>query len=108
MQIKVKWVAAAVVLGLASVAGATDAEARQFTVTMANMNFGRVPTDARVGDTIIWANDDSVEHTATARDGSFDLHILPGKRGRTVLTKKGKLTVICLMHPMMRTTLKVS
>jgi plastocyanin len=95
-------------VGLAGFPGAAEAQARQFTVTMGNMNYGQVPKDAKVGDTIIWVNQDTVEHSATAKDGSFDLRLLPGKRGRTVLKKAGNLAIYCVMHPMMRTTLKVA
>lgn len=81
---------------------------REFTVTMDNMVFGRMPTGAKVGDVIIWVNNDTVQHTATARDGSFDVRLQPGKRGRTVLGKAGNLAIYCIYHPMMRTTLRVA
>jgi len=81
---------------------------REITVVMDNMVFGRMPTDAKVGDTIIWVNNDTVQHTATARDNSFDVRLQPGKRARTVLTKAGNLAIYCIYHPMMRTTLRVA
>ena len=81
---------------------------RQFTVVMDNMNFGSVPQDARVGDVIIWDNRDTVQHTATARDGSFDVRLQPGKKGRTVLRRAGDLAIYCIYHPMMRATLKIA
>jgi len=93
---------------LAMPASAQEASGgREFTVTMDNMVFGRVPADAKVGDTIIWVNNDTVQHTATARDNSFDVRLQPGKRARTVLSKAGNVAVYCIYHPMMRTTLKV-
>ena len=98
--------------GLAWWSGSAGAQApakpREFTVVMDNMVFGRMPTDAKVGDVIIWDNQDTVQHTATARDGSFDLRLQPGKKGRTVLTKAGNLAIWCIYHPMMRTTLRVA
>jgi plastocyanin len=97
--------AAALVLNLAMPA---QAVAREFTVTMGNMSYGKLPGDAKVGDTIIWVNGDTVEHSATAKDGSFDVRLLPGKRGRTVLSKAGTVQVYCVMHSMMRGTLKVA
>lgn len=93
-----------------SIAGPTagaQATPQQFTVIMDNMAFGRLPTGAKVGDTIIWVNQDTVEHSATARDGSFDLRLQPGRRGRTVLGKSGNIAIYCVMHPMMRATLRV-
>ena len=81
---------------------------REITVVMDNMVFGRMPTDAKIGDTIVWVNNDTVQHTATARDGSFDVRLQPGKRARTVLSKAGSLAIYCIYHPMMRTTLRVA
>jgi plastocyanin len=81
---------------------------REIVVVMDNMNFGRLPTDAKIGDVIIWDNRDTVQHTATARDGSFDVRLQPGKKGRTVLRKAGSLAIYCIYHPMMRATLSVS
>ena len=81
---------------------------REIVVVMDNMNFGRLPTGAKVGDVIIWDNRDTVQHTATARDGSFDVRLQPGKKGRTVLRKAGNLAIWCIYHPMMRGTLRVA
>ena len=103
----------AIVLGgLAWWGASADAQApakgRAFTVIMDNMVFGKMPGDAKVGDVIVWDNRDTVQHTATARDGSFDVRLQPGKKARTVLKKAGNLAVWCIYHPMMRTTLKVA
>ena len=81
---------------------------REFVVVMDNMNFGRLPAGAKVGDVIVWDNRDTVQHTATARDGSFDVRLQPGKKGRTVLRKAGDIAIYCIYHPMMRATLKVA
>jgi len=81
---------------------------REIVVRMDNMNFGRLPADARVGDVIVWDNRDTVQHTATARDGSFDVRLQPGQKGRTVLRKAGSIAIYCIYHPMMRATLKVA
>ena len=81
---------------------------REIVVVMDNMNFGSLPKDAKVGDVIVWDNRDTVLHTATARDGSFDVRLQPGKRGRTVLSRAGNIAIYCIYHPMMRTTLKVA
>ena len=98
--------------GLAWWSGSAGAQApakpREFTVVMDNMVFGKMPRDAKVGDVIVWDNQDTVQHTATARDGSFDVRLQPGKKARTVLKKAGSLAVWCIYHPMMRATLKVA
>lgn len=100
--------AALAALLLAGSPGLAQNGPREYTVVMDNMVYGRMPAGAKVGDTIIWVNNDSVEHSVTARDGSFDLRLLPGRRGRTVLRTAGNLRIYCIMHPMMRTALSVA
>jgi plastocyanin len=79
----------------------------EYSVSIANMAYGPVPSGLRVGDSILWVNKDSVPHTVTARDHSFDLRIGPGQRGRLDLTKAGTFQVYCIFHAPMRTTLTV-
>ena len=92
----------------ASAPSAAQNQPRQITIVMDNMVFGRLPSDAKVGDVIIWDNRDTVQHTATDRAGSFDVRLQPGRKGRTTLRKAGNLAIYCIFHPMMRTTLKVA
>jgi plastocyanin len=61
---------------------------------------------ARVGDTIEWANDDVVAHTATAK-GSFDVNVLPQRRGRACLTTPGTFAYICRFQANMRAEILV-
>jgi plastocyanin len=79
--------------------GTKPRAAKVFTVTLNSMVFGAAPVDLRVGDTIIWANDDIFDHTATADDSSFDVNIKSGTRVRTRLTKVGEVAFYCRYHP---------
>lgn len=99
-----------VAVGAASIAAAANSQAapHQFTVTMSNMTYGALPTDAKVGDTIVWVNRDTVPHTVTARDHSFDLRVAPGQSGRMTLQRAGTIPIYCVFHMMMRGTLKVA
>ena len=81
---------------------------RQVTVKLANMSYGRIPTDLKVGDTIIWVNGDTVQHSITARDKSFDLRLNPKQSAKLTLSKAGTIQIICIYHPTMRGTLKVA
>ena len=104
--------ALAIAASMACFASAASSEPqsapREIVVVMDNMNFGRLPNDAKVGDVIVWDNRDTVQHTATARDGSFDVRLQPGRKGRTVLRSAGNIAIYCIYHPMMRATLKVA
>lgn len=104
------WISAALaglVLATSSVAGQTSSPGKTYVVTMTNMSFGGLPAQAKVGDTIIWNNNDTVQHSATARDGSFDYRLQPGQKARTVLKKKGTLRIDCIYHPTMRGSMKI-
>jgi plastocyanin len=100
--------AATALASLALGTAAPAAPAQTYTVTMANMSYGAIPSGLKVGDTIVWVNRDTVLHTATARDHSFDLRIAPGKSARLVLAKSGNIAFFCIFHAAMRGTLTVA
>ncbi len=65
------------------------------------LSFGAQPIVAHVGDVIEWSNRDFVAHTVTARDGAFDVVILPGKTAQTAVRHAGKIPFYCRYHPTM-------
>ena len=89
-------------------AGAAEAAGRQHVVTMDNMRYGRIPSDLKVGDTIVWVNRDSVPHTVTARNKAFDIRLNRGQSAKMTLRKAGSFPFYCIMHPAMLGTLTVS
>lgn len=89
-------------------AGAGPALAADHVVAIANMSYGRLPTDIKVGDTITWVNRDTVPHTVTARDKSFDLRLAPGRKGTITAGKPGSFPFYCIYHATMRGVLKVA
>jgi plastocyanin len=103
-------VSIAAVLALSGALPVTAAAAagREAVVTMANMNFGQMPSGLKVGDSVVFVNRDSVPHTITARDHSFDLRVGPGQRGRVTLAKAGTIPIYCILHSQMRGTLSVA
>ena len=105
MAAKVSVIAAAA-FATAVPAGAAAA-GQQFVVPIANMAYGAIPAGVKAGDSIVFVNKDSVPHTVTARDHSFDLRIGPGQRGRLNLTKAGTFQIYCIFHAPMRGTLTV-
>jgi plastocyanin len=96
--------------GVSSGAFAADAPAaaHQYTVTIANMAFGKLPASLKVGDTITFVNNDAVPHTVTARDHSFDLRLAPRKSDKLTLKKAGSFPFYCIYHVAMKGTLTVA
>jgi plastocyanin len=80
---------------------------RSHVVVIDAMKFGAVPQSIRAGDRITWVNQDMFRHTATARDGSFNVDLQPGQRKSATVRKAGAIAVICRYHPGMRTILRV-
>jgi plastocyanin len=90
---------AAVALGMpgspASPAATTQA------ILMKGIAFAPNQVTVHVGDTLEWANQDIVAHTATARDKSWEVNILPGRNGSMVMKAPGRFDYICRYHPNM-------
>ena len=80
----------------------------EYTITLGNMDYGSAPSSLKVGDTITFVNHDTVIHSVTARDHSFDLRINPGRSAKLTLMQAGRIQIYCLFHPNMRTTLNVA
>lgn len=87
---------------------ALPAKAATLHRSIHDMSFGASPISVHTGDVIEWTNNDFVAHTVTARDGAFDVTIPPGKTGRTILAKSGKVAFFCRFHPTMTGTIDVA
>lgn len=84
----------------------TSQSQRVHVIVMDKMAFGPMPTGVRAGDIIEWVNHDIFEHSATARDGSFDVDLKPGATAHMTATS-GSFAFFCKFHPTMRATLEV-
>jgi plastocyanin len=92
----------------AQAAAATPA-AGPITVGMAGSQFGPATADVKVGDTVVFKNDDAIAHTATATEGaSFDSRTMePGATFEYVAKRAGTVSYVCEFHPGMTGTLTV-
>ena len=63
------------------------------------MEFGPLPAPLAVGDTVEWVNDDIFQHTATARNGAFDIDLKPGGKGRMILKRPDRSSSIAATTP---------
>ena len=64
-------------------------------------------TSSKVGDTIECINKDFFAHTATARNGDWDVNLPPKKNGSLILKKAGTVEYFCRFHPNMKASLVV-
>jgi plastocyanin len=83
------------------------AHAATIQITMENLVISPAEVSAKVGDTIEWINKDVLVHTATARNGDWDISLPPKKSGSLVLKKAGTVDYYCRFHPNMKATLAV-
>jgi plastocyanin len=81
---------------------------RSVKVEIANFEYSPDPVQVEVGGKVIWQNEDSVAHTATADDGSFDTgEIDEGKLKSESFKTPGTFTYHCEIHPQMHGTIEV-
>lgn len=85
-----------------------SAQAATIQITMENLVFSPAEASAKVGDTIEWINKDIFAHTATARNGDFDVTMPPKKTVTSVVKKAGAIEYYCRFHPNMKATLTVA
>ena len=91
-----------------TLAMSVSAHAATIQITMENLVISPAEATAKVGDTIEWINKDIFAHTATARNGDWDLTMPPKKTITSVLRKAGTVEYYCRFHPKMKATLMVA
>jgi plastocyanin len=89
-------------------AACVPARAATIEITMQNLEISPTVVSAKVGDTIEWTNKDVLLHSATARNGDFDVNLPPKKTGSVVLKKVGTVDYYCRYHPNMKATIDVA
>jgi plastocyanin len=96
-------IVAALMLG-----ASVSARAETIQISMGNLEIAPTEVAAKVGDTIEWVNKDVFAHTATARNGDFDVELPPKKTGTLVLKKAGTVDYYCRFHPNMKAVLTIA
>ncbi len=85
------------------------AQYSQNVVTMQNLQF--IPSQITIpaGETITWNNQDSVPHTVTLDNGSWDSGVVqPGHSVSTMFPTQGTYTYHCRIHPFMHGNIVVT
>ena len=85
-----------------------SAHAATIQITMENLVVSPLEANAKVGDTLELINKDVLAHTATARNGDFDVTMPPKKTVTYVLKKAGAIEYYCRFHPNMKAVLNVA
>ena len=97
--------AAVALLSLATIA--VPAHAATIQIVMENLVILPAETSVKTGDTIEWINKDVFAHTATARNGDFDVMMPPKQTVTSVVKKAGTVEYYCRFHPNMKAVLKI-
>jgi plastocyanin len=77
-------------------------------ISMENLVISPAEASAKVGDTVELINKDIFAHTATAKNGDFDVTMPPKKTVTMVLKKAGSVDYYCRFHPNMKATLTIA
>ena len=97
-------------LPLALVALAHAAVAGEFQVSQANKAFSTAELKIKVGDTVVFTNNDSFAHNtfSLSETKSFDLGSFgQGQSRKVTFDKPGSVDVECALHPGMKMTVLV-
>jgi plastocyanin len=95
------------ITALVLTAMAVPSHAATIQIVMQNLEISPAEVSARVGDAIEWINKDVFAHTATAKNGDFDVTLQPNKSSSFVLKNAGNVDYYCRFHPNMKATLKI-
>src|ERR1700748_876237 len=85
-----------------------SAQGATIQTTMETLVIAPAEATAKVGDTIELINKDIFAHTATARNGDFDVTMPPKKTVTFVLKKAGTVEYYCRFHPNMKATITIA
>ncbi|HZQ11191.1 MAG TPA: cupredoxin domain-containing protein [Pseudolabrys sp.] len=87
---------------------AVPAHAATIQITIDKLVYAPAEVSAKVGDTVEWVNKDVLAHTATAKNGDWDVMIGPHKTATLLLKKAGSVDYTCKFHPNMTAKLNVA
>ena len=96
------------ILGILVLACGPSVQAATINVVIDDLAFVPEQSHANVGDTIQWKNGDFVAHTATARNGAWDVMIAANGSAAQVLSQAGTIFYYCRFHPDMKGVITVS
>jgi len=88
--------------------GSAAPAAGAVAVSIANYAFDPATLEVAAGTTVTWTNNDTVPHTVTATDKSFDSgNLAPGATFSHTFATAGSFEYICQYHAAMKATVTV-
>ncbi|HVW31238.1 MAG TPA: cupredoxin domain-containing protein [Acidimicrobiia bacterium] len=90
---------AATAVGLTVHAPKVQAQTAGKTVDIKDFQYNPADLAVKVGEPIKITNEDTVPHTVTARDGSFDVSVPANGSATVTVPKAGNFPYYCTYHP---------
>ncbi len=88
--------------------GTQSPSVNQIVVTMKNIAFNPQDVTINTGETIVWENDDNVDHHVVSNTGVFDSGVMtPGSSYSFTFSTAGTYAYHCSIHPSMTGTITV-
>ncbi len=91
-------------------ASVSQAGAEEFAISQKKKRFTPKQIDAKVGDTVLFVNDDRYAHNLYSDTKGFEFDVrkqMPGDEYKLVLKKSGTFMIRCVIHPRMKMTVNV-
>ncbi len=101
---------AAVTIACAIILSAGLAGAAELIVSQKKRSFDPKLLNAKLGDTVLFVNDDRYAHNLYSENPGFEFNIrkqMPGDKDSMKLDKRGKFEIRCVIHPRMMMTVNV-
>lgn len=112
MAMSTRWLLIAVcATGLVGGAAARAATSTEHKITMQFSAYAPTALNARVGDTLVFVNDDDTNHTVFVPTVGFGIDLGPQKPSETrrlTLRRDGRFEVECVNHAAMLLTITVT
>jgi len=84
--------------------------AESFVISQEKKRFHPKLLNAKLGDTVLFDNDDRYAHTLYSETPDFEFNIrkqMPGQKHEMKLDNRGEFVVRCVIHPRMKMTITV-
>lgn len=103
-----KTVAATLGAALIAKSALAAGHATKHAVAIKGFKFSPASLAIKVGDTVVFTNEDGAPHAATADNGAFDTGRMgKGESQSIVFTEAGNIEYFCSVHPNMKASITV-